>query len=147
MLLNNELEIRVPDGFRAMREEELAKLKFYEEKPELCITDPDRHIIIAAAWKKSGFAALLLSAKEVSKKMESAVAKAMQPYSYALETFLTEEIGGEKAEGFRYLYEAQDIRMIGESFSVKKGKVFYYIHCYLREELREESIRTIREMF
>ena len=89
----------------------------------------------------------MLSAKEVAKKMESAIRAAMQPYDYALDSFVTENLGGEAAEGFRYLYTAQNIRMIGETLSVKKGRTFYYIHCYLREELRDESLQTLGEMF
>lgn len=147
MLLNNKLEITLPDGFREMTAEEMAGVKLYKEAPDFCVKDPDRHIVIAAAWKKSGLAALMLSAKEVAKKSESALQSAMQPFGYTLETFLTEKIGGETAEGFRYHYTAQDTRMVGETFSLKKGKTFYYIHCYLREELRDDSLKILEEIF
>ena len=147
MLLNNELEITLPDGFHILTEEELAGMNFSDGKPDLCISDPERHIIISIAWRKSGFAAHLLSAKDVIGKMESGIRKSMEPYGYSLETFLTEDMNGTPAEGFRYEYEAQGISMIGETFSVRKGKVFYYIHCYLRKALREESLQTLESFF
>ena len=147
MLLNNELEITLPEGFRDMTPEEMAGLNVYKEAPGVSVKDPDRHIVISAAWKKSGLAALMLSAKEVAKKMESTLRGAMKPYGYVLDSFITENIGKETAEGFRYRYTAQNIRMVGETLSVKKGRTFYYIHCYLREELREESLQTLEEIF
>ena len=71
----------------------------------------------------------------------------MQAYGYHLEGFLTEDAGGVKADGFRYTYTAQDIGMTGESFSIKKGKMFYYLHAYYRTELADESASVIRELF
>ena len=49
MLLNNELEISLPEGFRDMTAEELAGLNVYKEAPGVSVKDPDRHIVITAA--------------------------------------------------------------------------------------------------
>ena len=46
----------------------------------------------------------------------------------------------------RYTYTAEDVGMTGESFSLKKGKTFYYLHAYYRTELAEESAAVIGEM-
>ena len=51
------------------------------------------------------------------------------------------------ADGFRYTYQVQEIVMAGESLSVKSGSNFYYIHSYFREELREESLKLLDQIF
>ena len=71
---------------------------------------------------------------------------AMAAYGYALAGFLSEDAGGVPAEGYRYTYTTEDVGMTGESFSLKKGKTFYYLHAYYRTELAEESASVIREM-
>ena len=147
VLLNQELTITIPDGFRQMTEEELRSQNLYKEPPKWCITDPARHIVVSAAWKKSTFASLMISSEEVAKKMENEIRTAMTPYGYQLEGFISEEAGGHTLDGFRYSYTAQGIEMTGETFSVKKDRTFYYIHCYMRTALREESIPVIRELF
>ena len=146
MTLNGQLTITAPDGFHEMDEAERSKLNFYGEPANCCISDPDRHIIITAAWKTSGFAALVLSARENIKKMEQAVKKPMAPYGYKLEEFFTDSVGGVTADGFRYSYTAQEVPMNCEIRCVKKGKTFYYIHCYMRTALLTESRKVIREM-
>ena len=123
-VLNNELKVAVPDGFHVMDKAELAKFNAYKELPDWSINDPERHIIISVSWKKSGFGALMLSSKEVAKKMESVLQKPMAAFGYKLQGFGSKKIGGAAADGFRYTYTAQDIDMVGESYSVKKGKTF-----------------------
>ena len=146
-LLNEELKLPVPDGFHMMDEAELGKYKTLQAAPSWCITDPERHIIVSVAWKKSGLGALLLTSGEVAKKMEARLRKPMSPYGYRLQGFITETVGGVEAEGFRYSYTAQNIEMTGESFSLKKGKTFYYIHCYYRTERKDESSAVLQSIF
>ena len=147
VVLNQELMISIPEGFHVMSEEELSKLNHYGQIPNWCVSDPDRHIILSVSWKKSGFASLLLNTVEVAKKMEGEIHRLLSSYGYELKGYITANLGGVSADGFRCSYIAQDVPMIGESLSAKKGKVFYYIHGYLREELQEESLRTLEEIF
>ena len=145
-VLNGEWQVPVPDGFRELGSGEIARMNTVGEAPQWCAQDEARHIIVSAAWKKSGFAALMLSSKEVAQKMEASLRKAMQPYGYRPEGFVTADVGGLTADGFRYSYTAQGIGMSGESLSLKKGKTFYYLHCYCRTALAEESLSVIEEM-
>ena len=145
-VLNQEWKLTVPDGFREMDEAEREGVTYLGGAPQWTITDPERHIVVSAAWKKSGLAALMLSSKEVAKRMEAGVRGPMAAYGYALAGFLSEDAGGVPAEGYRYTYTTEDVGMTGESFSLKKGKTFYYLHAYYRTELAEESASVIREM-
>ena len=144
--MDRNLTFPIPEGFRAMSDEELSGLNHYSEKPEWCILDPDRHIMLSCARRKSGFAARLLKAKEVAKNMEKQIARSMKAYGYELTGFVSEELGGEVADGFVYTYTAQDIAMAGEALSLKKDNLFYYLYAYWRRE--GEDVRPVlKEIF
>ena len=80
-VLNQEWKLTVPDGFREMDESERGGVTYLGGAPQWTVTDPERHIVVLAAWKKSGLAALMLSPKEVAKKMEAGVRGPMAAYA------------------------------------------------------------------
>ena len=145
LIVNEELTMNVPEGFHIMTEEEMAQLKYFD-KPMWLITDPDRHMIFTVSWRKSGLAALLLKPKDIIKKMEPQLRKAMKPYDYGFQSYLQADMGGLPAEGFLYAYKSKKLDMCGAAFSVKKGKTFYYIYCYMREEFLGESRLVLEEI-
>ena len=73
IVLNKEWSVKAPDGFCEMDDAERGKLNALEAPPQWGAQDPDRHMVISVAWKKSGFASLLVNSQEVAKKMEAAV--------------------------------------------------------------------------
>ena len=79
--------------------------------------------------------------------MEAKIRKPMSQYGYTLEGFMTREVGGKTADGYRYAYEVKGIGMVGESLSLKSGGNFYYIHSYFRQELREPSLQVLDKVF
>ncbi|MBQ8053121.1 MAG: hypothetical protein IJ198_04870 [Lachnospiraceae bacterium] len=146
--LNNELNFSYPDAFKVLTEEDLKKYQFFEEAPGFCISDAQRHIMISISWRQANpFVAMLAGTADIARNMEAKIRKPMSRYGYKLEGFMNRQIGGKSADGYRYTYSVQDIGMLGESLSVKSGSNFYYIHCYLREALREESLRVLDEIF
>ena len=146
--LNNEMNLQYPDGFKIMSEEELRKHKFYEEAPGFCINDPERHIVLSVSWRQANpFVAMLAGTADIARNMEAKIRKPMNKFGYHLEEFMTRQIGGKTADGYRYTYSVQDVGMVGESLSVKSGSNFYYIHSYFREELREESLKLLDQIF
>lgn len=147
MKLNNELTITYPDGFHVMDQEELGKHQYFGEAPGWSISDPDRHIMISAAWKKTnGIVAKLLNTKDIARQMEAGIKAPMQQYGYQFEEFLSLQAGGKTADGYRYSYTVQEIGMSGESLCIKNKSTFYYIHCYYRTEQKEESIALFEKM-
>ena len=141
------LKIPMPEGFHRLGESEFSAYTFSNQVPDWCISDPERHIVITAVWKKNGFFAAILPSSKVAKTMETLIETSMAPYGYELKRFVTEDLGGRRACGFRYNYEAEGVGMTGESLSVKKGSVFYYIHCYYRQELSKESRPVLEDFF
>ena len=148
VLLNKELNLICPESFEVMTPEDLRKHKFFEEAPGFCIKDEDRHIMISVSWRQANpFVAMLAGSADIAKNMEARIRKPMGKFGYHLEGFMTREIGGKTADGYRYTYKVQGIGMMGESLSVKSGSNFYYIHSYLRQELREQSLRVLDGIF
>ena len=147
-ILNNEMSISYPEGFHVMDKEELKGQQFLQEGPGWCISDPDRHIVVSAAWRKTnGLIARMLNTRDVAKNMSAQIRKPMQKFGFQLEGFLQKEMGGLRADGYLYQYVVQGTGMAGESFCIKKGSTFYYIHCYFRQALKDESLAVLEEIF
>lgn len=70
----------------------------------------------------------------------------MAGYGYRKEARLSREIGGQKAEGFRYAYIAGDNPMVGESYVIRSGRTLTFFHVYLPEELREQGLPRWNEL-
>ena len=146
-LLNNELNLAYPDGFRVMSKEELSGYNFYSEAPGWCVNDAERHIMVSVSWKQvPSLFAKMLKVKDVAKSMEGQMAQAMKAFQYKLVEFTARTPGGKEAEGFRYDYTVQDTGMSGESLCVKNRNTFYYLHFYYRTALKEESMAVVDEI-
>jgi hypothetical protein len=145
--LNNSLSLSIPDSFRKLDEAERKKMNMLADGPGMCFSDPDRHIIISIGWKELGLLpSLLVSARDAADNSQKAISQAMQPYGYRFHETFAEDIGGESAPGFSYEYEAQGISMHGETCVIKHNKVLYYLHIYMRRELKEESTKIWKDI-
>ena len=139
--LNNELNFSYPEDFHIMDEKELSGITFLQEGPGYCLRSPEKHIMIAAGYKKGGFfVSLLLDSLSMAKRMEGQVEKALSAGGYRMECPLSRRIAGKTADGFRYRYEVSGVGMTGESYILKYRKNFYFFHVYVRENLKEESL-------
>ena len=146
--LNSELNLKYPESFAVMTDEELKKHKFYEDAPGFCISDEGGHMVVSFSWRQANpFVVMVVGTKDVARNMEAKVRKPMSRFGYRLEEFMMREVGGKQADGYRYSYEVQGTGMMGESLSVKSGSNFYYINSYFRAALREESLKVLDEMF
>lgn len=146
-VLNDELIISCDEGFQELTEEEISKMNFLAEKPQLCLSDPERHILISAGYKKiSGFSAMMLSGRDVAKKSQEQIRRAMGNIPYSEEPLRKISVGNRQGDGFRFEYTLQDTEMSGEFIVLKSGKTLYYISCYYRTALKEDSEAVIREI-
>ena len=113
MLLNNELSISFPEGFNEMSLEERKKLKLLAEGPGVCLSDPERHMIVSIGWKPLGLLPRLI--------------------------LNTNDIAAQTAKGISYQYDAEGVEMTGETLAVKNKKTLYYFHVYTRTALLEQN--------
>ncbi len=144
VVLNGRLKITYPDGFRELQYTEKAGMQFTAEPPQFCISDPERHMIVSAAYRViNGLSAALLRTEEIAAKAEEQIRSAMTPYGYRPEG----TVSLDNMTGFRYSYTAENTAMSGETLIMKEGRTVYYIHCWYRTALQEESIRIFHAMF
>lgn len=139
--LHDELKLPCPDGFHVMDEAERARFHFSVKDSGACLSDPERHMLVSAAWTQfSGLTTLLLSDRDLAKRTERDIRKSMQGFGYQLGAFLHRNVGGRIAEGFCYTYTAQRTAMYGESCVLKSGKALFNFHLYARDALKAESL-------
>jgi hypothetical protein len=92
--LYDELKLIYPDIFRIMKEEDMEKFDFAFGNPELSLYDEEDHAILTVGHKKINFiVSILLSAKDIAKKSEPIIKKAMEGFEYRLDKFETRDFG------------------------------------------------------
>ena len=142
LILNNDLLLPCPEGFRLMEDAERDSLQMIEKGPGIVLSDPARHMMISVGWKQpNGLALLLLSDGDLVKKTEQTVRKAMQPCGYRAEgpTRHLNRVAGLTMNGFRYGYTAQGVEMSAETCILRRKKTLYFFHCYVRAAQRDEG--------
>ncbi len=145
--ITDELNMTYPDSFHVMGEKERANLNSMTGDDFVGLSDPEANMIVTVGYKANvGFAAKLLSAKDMAKNMEKQIAKPMMIYSYARGRFKETQIGGISGYGFDYSYEVQGLVMIGESYVVKRDKSVYYFNMYSRDNMKTKNLSTWEDM-
>ena len=143
MLLNKELTIKIPDGFRTLDPAERASMHVIEEGEGVVFSNPDRHILLSIGWKQMGkFTGFLLKEDDIAGKMKQTIQKAMKPYQYHSPEDRNTDLDGESAKGVAYQYTAQEVPMFGESLVVKRNRTLYYFNYYTRQAMVEENRET-----
>lgn len=146
MILNQELIVSFPEGFREYDEAELKGYSFPWGMPGLCMENKERRIIFSAAWKNAWIASFILSERDVAENNEKMLRKEMEPLEYHREGFLERELAGRKAYGFRYSYKAQNVDMTGDVYVIKIKKTFYHIYFYTRSSMLEENLPVFEKI-
>ena len=130
-----------PEDYHILDEAERAKLRFAEEGEGVCLSAPEKHILISLACVQVGpLLPRLLGSREIAAHAAKKIEKPMSLLDYKAGPLLRRSVGGQSAEGFSYTYTAQDIPMYGETLVVRGGRVLYYLHLYARQALQRESV-------
>ena len=145
--LFDELQLKYPDGFHVLSEEERSRLHTLEDGEWVGLSNPEEHILISLGRKKiNGFASKILNDKDLTGKMKKEIRRALQSFDYKGEADKQCLIGGRKARGMGYEYTSQGIDMYAESYLVKKGNILYYFHFYVRNALKNDSLALWSDM-
>ncbi len=141
IILNNDITLAIPDSFRETSEAELGQNFIYGGGEGKCFSDPDRHMLITAGWKKIGaFSSFFLNENDLVDNMEKKLRKPMEPFGYRLLGITSAPIGKKTAGGIRYTYTAQGVDMYAESYVIKVGKNLWYFHLYTRVSTQDENL-------
>ena len=130
-----------PEGFRPVTKKERDRFHMPESDDSLGLIREDDRIVASMGWKDVGaFAGILLHVISPAASVEASVSRDMAGYGYRKEKSLRREIGGVKAEGFRYTYTAGDTPMVGDSYVIRQGRSLTFFHAYYRASERETSL-------
>ena len=141
IIVSNRYAVPCPPGFRKLTKKELKELSMMGEGDSECLKNEEQHIMVSIGWKQiNAFSGFLLKLFRPVRSVEASINRAMAPYGYRKETDLTRKIGGSRAEGFRFIYTAGGVPMIGESYVIREGKNLVFFHGYMQAGLRDESL-------
>ena len=147
ILLNDQLELSCPEGFRRLNEEEIKKFNFANEAPGCVLQNEECHLIVSLAWRKVNFLlSRLISVKELSGRMADYIANADKDYGHKRGENFDVRVAGEKAAGFEYSYTVEDTAMDARVIITRHRGFFYYMYFYFRSANRQESLKLIDEI-
>ena len=149
--VTDQVSLSVPEGFHIMDEDEI-KTTFPNQTclPMWVMKDPERHIMVTLSWKKAMMlAAMLVGAKDMAVKLKKQYVKRTRglAYNYQINEVRPISIGHEEGYGFDMTYEVQGIHTCAETACVKHKSFFCYVSVYYRESMKEESLKTIQEIY
>lgn len=130
-----------PEGFRPVTKKERDRFHMPESEDSLGLIWEEGRTVASVGWKEvNALAGVLLHIISPVASVEASVSRDMAGYGYRKETGLDREIGGQRAQGFRYTYTAGDNPMVGETYVIRLGRSLTFFHVYLPAELREQGL-------
>ncbi|MBQ6655050.1 MAG: hypothetical protein IJM79_05945 [Erysipelotrichaceae bacterium] len=142
ILLNDALQLTVPDGFRRLNGEEIGKFNFANEAPGCVLENEECHLIVSLAWRKvNALLSRLISVRELAARMADYIANADKDYGHQPGEHFTGTVAGEKAAGFDYSYTVDDTAMDARVIITRHRGHFYYMYFYFRSASRQESLK------
>lgn len=135
------LALSYSEDFHLLDEAERVKLRFAEEGEGVCLSAPERHILISASCQPGEpLLPRLLGSRELAAWRSKKPERPTVLQDYKLGAPLRRCVGGKSADGFSYTYTASGIPMYGETLVVRLGRAQYYLHFYARQALKEASL-------
>jgi hypothetical protein len=145
--LDKRLYMDCPDGFRRLTEEELQKMNLVAGGKGLCISDPNRHIVITVTWTQGNvLTSWLMGTREAAGSMARHIGKSMKKFNYVWLDDVKRTVDGQTARGIDYEYVVNGINMTGESLVIKMEENIFYFHMYARKARRAESLAVFHEI-
>ncbi len=138
-IINGEIVLKYPDGFRPMDHEELVRY-FGTANNMAGIRSPEQHILLSVAWNKVNMLlSMLADPNSVVNGMDKKLRGKLRDYQRTSD--ITMDVCGAKAKGFTFVYTAQDADTVqtGNILSFKQGKCFYVIQYAARKEDEQEA--------
>lgn len=124
--LGNFIYLPYPDGFHILTDEEKNNLNLLSDGLWSGISDPERHILITAGYKRTGkLISLIIDDKSLAVNAEKQVSKSMSQFGYILSGTKECKIINKNARGFAYEYTSSSIKMYGETYALKIGNNIY----------------------
>lgn len=140
VLINGELALTYPEGFRLMELDELKHAFALDYSDMWGIRDEENHMLISLIWKESnGLLRKLVSTKSLVKEYEKRIGRTFRHGNYRCEEFFETEIAGLAAQGVRFSYHHLGVDQLGELVMFRRGGCNYSLYYYTRPELAQAN--------
>ncbi len=115
-VVNGELTITVPEGFKVLDSEGLKELYNDDNTDRWGMMDDQRQMVLSVFWHKNGgLISFLAKPEDVCMSTEKKLSKALKGYGYELEGFYEKNLCGKKACGFRHIHMIKGIEYTSKS--------------------------------
>lgn len=146
-VVNGEISIDIPEGFRILDREELNVLYADGNPNRWGMTDDERHMVVSVFWHKNNpILTFLAGAKDACKATERKLSKALRDYGYFFEGFYRRVLCGKQAYGFRHRYTLKGEEYVSYVTLFMKGRVCYTVYCYVRTTEMEDRIPVLLDI-
>lgn len=139
--INNEINLTYPDDFDVMSEEALVKY-FSTAQNRWGVYNEAKHILLSVSWTKAGGIGKPSDPETMLTTVEARMCRNLLNYQ-KVGSFKT-KIGGQKAQGIRFMYRVNDKRLVqvADLFVFKYKKNLYAVH-YITRQLSAADDRLI----
>ena len=145
-MINDAIRIALPPEFHQMDPEE--KKRAYAMSaviPDWCVTDPERHMIFSASWKRMNrVLAALACSMDGAKGLEKRMRIALREREYRFGEYIKGEIGDKKAFGFTFCCLGKEGEILNRTMMVRDAGCIYYRTSQIRAE-RENGSKAIMD--
>lgn len=139
-ILNGELSIELPEGFRKMTADELKSLYSTDFANIRGFWDEANHVVICVAWNVSNkLAVKLTDPKSLAKRAQKHLARAYKGSGFQARGLFATQIAGQDAHGVRYGYTMQGVDHDGETIVFLREACCYYLYYYTHSQLAQQN--------
>ncbi len=157
LVLNNNMNVTVPEGFKEISKEEVqAMTACGGQAPMWNILNEEDHVLISASWVKAGWlASHILNSKDMAnniQKRTKATTNNHPELGYSFTRVQETNLGGNKAYAYTCTYtatnkEGEKVNMVGETAVLKFGNTFYVFQSCYREALKDKGVKALQEIY
>ena len=144
MLLNNQIQIDLPEGFRRLSEQELRDRNANMSDEGVVLRHDERQVLIQMMWKKIPFFGRGVTLEKMVENTAETHRRLVPSFRNQVACRTT--IAGQDACGFRYEYLANDVKYMTVYYLIRTEKMTYSFSLSCRKETGEEDERIFNEL-
>ena len=135
-VINNQLQITVPDGFRILTKEEM-KAMYLDDNPDRWgMRNDEMHHTVA----------VLADAKGIAESTQMKLSAGLSAYQYQKGKFFPAMVSGKDAYGFTYRYVNHGVPTDGTVLVFKNKNICYTVYDYSAEDFTEANRSVFEEI-
>ena len=146
-VINNQLQITVPDGFRILTKEEMNAMYLDDNPDRWGMRNDEMHHTVAVLYHKSNpLLAMLADAKGIAESTQMKLSVGLSAYQYQKGEFFPAMVSGKDAYGFTYRYVNHGVPTGGTVLVFKNKNICYTVYDYSAEDYTEANRPVFEEI-